>query len=214
MRLLPWTLGLALAWLASGCGDDHAGIPDGGVRDTGTADAPIGDAISPDAPLPPPPSCGDSGPAPCLVVDTARPGHRVSRLLFGDNIEWMNDGNHIWDPQAQIPRAGLVDPLRGQGVTLIRYPGGTPSDFFHFAQAIGPVGSRQPQIDPFQSTSTNVVRQVPTFGPDELPVLARQLGADLLITVNAGTGTADEAAAWLAHYKAAGIAVRYWEVGN
>jgi alpha-N-arabinofuranosidase len=40
------------------------------------------------------------------------------------------------------------------------------------------------------------------------------LGAELLITVNAGTGTAREAADWVRYVNGKSTRVRYWEIGN
>lgn len=54
----------------------------------------------------------------------------------------------------------------------------------------------------------------PYFGTDEALAFAEDVGAELLITVNAGTGTAEEAAEWVRYVNANELRVRYWEVGN
>jgi alpha-N-arabinofuranosidase len=54
----------------------------------------------------------------------------------------------------------------------------------------------------------------PHFGTDEALEFATQAGAELLITVNAGTGTAAEAADWVRYVNGRGQRVRYWEIGN
>jgi alpha-L-arabinofuranosidase len=54
----------------------------------------------------------------------------------------------------------------------------------------------------------------PEFGTDEALAFASQVGAELLITVNAGTGTAREAAEWVSYVNKGGLKVRYWEIGN
>ncbi|MGH9784009.1 MAG: hypothetical protein ACRD88_07465, partial [Terriglobia bacterium] len=54
----------------------------------------------------------------------------------------------------------------------------------------------------------------PNFGTDEALDFAEQLGAELFITVNAGTGTAQEAADWVRYVNRESARVRHWEVGN
>jgi alpha-N-arabinofuranosidase len=80
---------------------------------------------------------------------------------------------------------------------------------------IGPAGKRQ------QSAHLpDGPKSVHTFGTDEALAFARATGSRLLITVNAGTGTADEAAAWVRYVNDRQGAsdqanrVEYWEVGN
>jgi alpha-N-arabinofuranosidase len=159
----------------------------------------------------------------CIVVDASQPKHVISPLLFGDQIEWLQSGTYLYDRPASAscdpslegaaPRPSLLSPLAGLGVTLLRYPGGTVSDFFHWAQAVGPVSQRTPQIDPWDSDYLSPVTQCPLFGPDEAAQTAGALHAGLLVTANAGSGTPQEAADWLSYYEARG-AYAYWEVGN
>src|SRR5262249_39536407 len=49
---------------------------------------------------------------------------------------------------------------------------------------------------------------------DEALAFASQVGGQLLIEVNAGTGTAQEAADWVRYVNGNGLRVVYWEVGN
>lgn len=149
----------------------------------------------------------------CLTLDASRAQHVISPLLFGDNIEWMHGGNGLWDAATGL-RPQLAGPISQLGVRLLRYPGGTPSDFFDWSGAVGPVASRRPQVDPFQSSDAGLVTELPTFGPDEFAATAGALHSEMLITVNVGTGTSTLAAAWLAHYKAIGVKAKYWEIGN
>jgi alpha-N-arabinofuranosidase len=52
------------------------------------------------------------------------------------------------------------------------------------------------------------------FGTDEALTLADRAGAQLMITVNVGTGTPEEAAAWVRYVNGKGTRVRDWELGN
>lgn len=113
----------------------------------------------------------------------------VSPLAIG-----VNDA--VWDghlQDAQIP--GL---LRADGVKVMRYPGGSTADSFHW---------QTNTLDNGSSAGTD------TF--DQFMQVVQRVGATPIITVNYGTGTPEEAAAWVKyanitkHYH-----IRYWEIGN
>jgi alpha-N-arabinofuranosidase len=129
-------------------------------------------------------------------------------MLFGDNIEWANEGMGIWRPDLHGFDPQIVAMIKESGVTHLRYPGGTLSDYFHWQQSIG--DSRTPQVDPFNKGAT----QMPDFGPDEFMALCRTLGIKGSITLNAGTGTPDEAAAWVKYNADKHFDVTPYEVGN
>lgn len=128
----------------------------------------------------------------CKVDPTARL-RPVPRGLFGTNLEWFNCANSISDAD------GRVDPawatlLREQGVDNIRFPGGTLSDFYFWRDGIGPVKKRPERDHPTdEGHSPNVM------GTPEFLRFVAAAGARPLITVNAGTSTPDDAAAWVAY---------------
>lgn len=155
-------------------------------------------------------------PSVTIRLDRSAAYHVISPLLLGEGMEWINCGNGIWDCQNNTgSRPGTIGLLQELNLGVLRYPGGTLSDFFHWQGAVGPYPNRQPQINPFATTNANnVATEMPLYGPDEFATVAGTLGTPMLITANGGSGTADEAAAWLAHYKSAGVSARYWEVGN
>jgi alpha-N-arabinofuranosidase len=157
------------------------------------------------------PACAQD--ATCVRVHLDEPLHEIPRLLFGENVEWAHAADGLWDAEAGRAHDDVVSVLAPLGISLLRFPGGTYSDFYHWREAIG--SQRKPQINPFESDGLGgLANEYPHFGPDELPPLAKALGAELLITANAGTGSAEEAAAWLQHYKDNGVRAPYWEVGN
>jgi alpha-N-arabinofuranosidase len=151
---------------------------------------------------------------PRIVVDASSPGHVVSRHIFGDQIEWVDDAEGTWDPATQQLRASLTVPFAASGTTLLRYPAGTLADFFHWDESVGDVATRLPQVNPFLSDGTTQVTEVPLFGPDEAADLATWMGADVMYTLNVGTGSVQEAADWVQHTIDQNIDVAYWEVGN
>ncbi|HVU08553.1 MAG TPA: hypothetical protein VHG89_08445 [Verrucomicrobiae bacterium] len=100
----------------------------------------------------------------------------------------INTGNYDYDFNLQhtIPEANEA------GWTTLRYPGGSTSDAYHWAH--------ETQLNNTYAHFAQV---------------ATNLGANVIITANYGTGTPAEAAGWVAdanvtnHYD-----FKYWEIGN
>lgn len=161
----------------------------------------------------------------CIDVSLPDSVHRVSPLLFGSQSEFLNSGTGVWDsittadcrdpdiPPGQ-PSQAQLDEIRQLGISNLRYPSGTPSDFFNWEESVGPMESRLPQINPWVSTQANVIKQCPVFGPDEFVEYAEELDATILITTNSANGTAQQAADWLRYYDARSVEVAFWQVGN
>ena len=119
----------------------------------------------------------------------------------------------------------VVALLKAQGVSILRFPGGNYVSGYHWKEDLCPLDKRltKPnpawvQIDP---------RHVAT---DEYIRLCRLIGAEPLICVNAGNGTAQEAADWIEYCNGSAESrwgsiraalgnlepynVRVWEIGN
>lgn len=161
----------------------------------------------------------------CISVNPANSSRKVPSLLFGSQAEYLDSGTTIWDSittndcnnpvmPVGMPHQEQLDEFLQLGIGFLRYPSGIPSDFFHWDEAIGPIDSRIPQINPWNSTSSDIKRECPVYGPDEFVEYAGLLNAPIFITTNAGTGTAQEAAEWLGYYEGKGVDAEYWEVGN
>jgi alpha-N-arabinofuranosidase len=178
-----------------------------------------------------------------------RPGHlgTISKYLFGANLIWADDAEGAFDAATSSFYPGFVRMLRRLGVTALRYPGGTTSDSFDWERAIGPQRDRRAN-EPYgmQAAQLSAIccvldgPQSSTVGPDEFGRLLDQTGAVGTITVNFATGTAREAADFVAYMTApesthpssdpgepsywaalrakdghpAPYDVPYWEVGN
>ena len=136
------------------------------------------------------------------VLNTVKP------LLFGDNIEWTNDGMGFWLAKERKLDEKLVEEVRAAGVTHLRYPGGTLSDYFEWSKALG--DRRQPIPNPFAKGKL----EDPRFGPDEFIQLCRKLDVPGTITLNAGTAKPEEAAGWVAYFRDRGFPVTAFAVGN
>ncbi len=93
-----------------------------------------------------------------------------------------------WD--GNLNTSASINLLNAAGVKALRFPGGSTSDDYHWQSGGGVTG------DGFAHVATNI-------------------GAQVFITVNYGTGTAQEAAAWVAHANVTNhYAFKYWEIGN
>ncbi|SBT41840.1 cellulose binding domain-containing protein [Micromonospora auratinigra] len=105
--------------------------------------------------------------------------------------------NHaIWD--ANLGTTATSDLLRAAGVRMLRYPGGSYGDIYHWKDHTAPGGYVAPGTD---------------F--DTFMAAARRVGAQPMIIANYGTGTAQEAADWVRYANVTkGYGATYWAVGN
>ncbi|WNM39475.1 cellulose binding domain-containing protein [Micromonospora halotolerans] len=105
--------------------------------------------------------------------------------------------NHaIWDEQ--LGSTETSDLLRAAGVTMLRYPGGSYADIYHWRTHTAPGGYVAPNTD---------------F--DTFMAAARRVGAEPMIIANYGTGTPAEAAEWVRYANVTkGYDARWWTVGN
>ncbi|HUX01121.1 MAG: hypothetical protein WBD63_09755 [Phycisphaerae bacterium] len=153
-------------------------------------------------------------------VQADQPVGPVPPGVFGTNLEWFNNGTGLVDDRGRLDDR-LVRLAGEQGITLVRFPGGTLSDFYHWKNGIGPQDRR-----PTGPHGSDTGRSVNRFGTPELMKFCGQIGASPLLTVNVGTGTPEEAATWVAYCNQPGHAeraadgfpapfgVKLWEVGN
>ena len=155
-----------------------------------------------------------------LEVDAGTVLHKVDRRIFGSNLEWFNEAGGLASQDAAL-RDRLVSLARDQGMTVQRFPGGILADYYNWRDGIGPRSERPTRPHPSDSGSSRHL-----FGSPEFFEFLKRTGAEGLITVNAGTGTPEDAAAWIkytnqpAHPQRTAdgfpnpIGVKLWEVGN
>jgi alpha-N-arabinofuranosidase len=153
-------------------------------------------------------------------VDAAQPLGPVHRGLFGTNLEWFNYANDLSTQTGEL-NGRLIQLAREQGITSARFPGGTLSDFYHWRDGTGRRERR-----PVREHPTDTGRSPNIFGMPEFAQFCSLTGAAPLITVNAGTADAAEAADWVAYCNRpvhperaadgmpAPLNVKLWEVGN
>ncbi|ASW54353.1 cellulose binding domain-containing protein [Plantactinospora sp. KBS50] len=105
--------------------------------------------------------------------------------------------NHaIWD--SNLGTTGTSDLLRAAGVRMLRYPGGSYADIYHWETHTAPGGYVAPDTD---------------F--DTFMAAAQRVGAEPMIIANYGTGTPAEAAGWVRYANVTkGYGAKYWTIGN
>jgi len=153
-------------------------------------------------------------------VDAGKVTGRVYKDLFGTNLEWFNNANGVFNNNNQID-ADLAGLARNQGISVVRFPGGTLSDFYDWKNGTG-----EQSLRPVSPHYTDPTTSKNCFGSPELIEFCKMIDAKPLITVNAGTGTAVEAAEWVAYMNTEDnerrlkdgfpnpIGVKLWEIGN
>jgi alpha-N-arabinofuranosidase len=167
-----------------------------------------------------------------VLLDTHRTIAPISPLLFGGFAEHMGRCVYegIYDPKSpQADSRGLrkdvMDALRDQGYSIIRYPGGNFLSGYNWLDGVGPKQQRPRRRElAWQSLETN------QFGTNEFMEFCAALNAAPMLAVNMGTGTI-QSASDLVEYCNAPVGtywsdlrashgfqaphnVRYWCVGN
>jgi hypothetical protein len=134
-----------------------------------------------------------------VVLDARSRGPAVSADVYGASLDTWYDFVRPF-----------VDPSFAQtGIHLVRFPGGSESDLYHWEDGGSLCDPTMGYITK-PSTFDNLANKV--TGP---------LGIDVAITLNYGSnrhcnggGEPSEAAAWVAEAKQHGYNVPYWTVGN
>ena len=121
---------------------------------------------------------------------------RVDRRMGGSFVEHLNrcvyggiyEENHPLSDSEGF-REDVKELVKNFKVTLLRYPGGNFVSSYHWKDGIGPRKNRPVRYDlAWGCRETNQV------GTDEFARYVRELGAELMMSVNLGTGTPKEAA--------------------
>jgi alpha-N-arabinofuranosidase len=167
-----------------------------------------------------------------VFLDTNRTIAPISPLLFGGFVEHMGRCVYegIYDPESPLAdkrglRKDVIEALRDQSYTVIRYPGGNFLSGYNWLDGVGPKNQRPHRRElAWQSTETN------QFGTNEFMEFCAAINAAPMLAVNMGTGDIQSASALVEYCNAPvgsywsdlrashGVRdpynVRYWCVGN
>jgi len=131
-------------------------------------------------------------PAPALVHVNIDPTKTVRTADF----RWFGANTAIYDDY--LDTADTTNALRELGTAFLRFPGGSLSDEYHWGtgRSLNNTWTWSMNFGNFMHVATNV-------------------GAQAIITVNYGTGTSNEAAAWVLSANVTNHCnFKYWEIGN
>ncbi len=130
---------------------------------------------------------------PPSAVNLAIDVHQAVRLA---DSRWFGLNTAVWDGYLDTPTTdGALAEL---GTHILRFPGGSLADDYHWATG---------------RSGTNTWTWGVTFA--NFAHLVTNTGVQTIITVNYGTGTPQEAAAWVAAANLTNrLGLKYWEVGN
>ena len=120
-------------------------------------------------------------------------------------LEGLGVASAVYDNS--LTSAGTGNAISNAGIKIIRYPGGSYADLFHWQNYTACDGGYLASGDSFDSWINNTV----------IPA-----GATAIITVNYGSDTTcdeggdpNEAAAWVNYANnVRGLGIKYWEIGN
>ena len=145
-------------------------------------------------------------PAMRIAVDTAQVGPTIDPNIFGQFAEHLGTGIYggVWvGPDSPIPnvrgiRSDVVGALRAIKVPNVRWPGGCFADEYHWRDGIGPQSERRHRLN----ASWGNVIEPNSFGTHEFMDFVDQVGTEVFLSVNVGSGTVQEAADWMEYLTA------------
>jgi alpha-N-arabinofuranosidase len=143
-----------------------------------------------------------------LVVESETAGPRIDPDIYGQFAEQLGAGIYggIWvGPESPIPntrgwRNDVVQALRQLGVPVVRWPGGCFADDYDWRDGIGDPAKRPVRLNRWWGG----VPESNRVGTHEFMDLAEQIGAEVVIAANMGSGTPREMSQWLEYMTATG----------
>jgi alpha-N-arabinofuranosidase len=162
-----------------------------------------------------------------VKIDAERVRCRFRRGILGHIVEHYGTvvyGGMV-DARTGEPQRSVTEAVRELGTPWLRWPGGNFASGYHWRDGVGPRAGRPVRFDlEWQVEEPN------SFGTDEYIAWCRATGVTPYICANAGSGSAEEAAAWVEYCNRAGssasaalraahghpepYAVPLWGIGN
>ena len=157
----------------------------------------------------------DAGGLYMLTVTSEAPANTV----LGRVLLYPDDHTDHADPD-------IIEMLKDARLPILRWPGGNFVSGYRWRDGVGPVDARPTK----PNRAWGGTPEPNLFGTDEFITYCQHVGCEPLICVNAGDGTAEEAAAWVEYCNGPAdtpmgrlraekghpepYGVRYWEIGN
>ncbi len=110
----------------------------------------------------------------------------INPLVYGSNLMWNKNAGSLWNNGgfSSYP----LQKIKEMNPSIIRFPGGNLANDYHWKKAIGSQQERT-GMEPQENPSN--------FGTDEFMEFLDEINAQAMITVNAHSGTAQEASQWV-----------------
>ncbi|MGQ9732134.1 MAG: alpha-N-arabinofuranosidase [Candidatus Zipacnadales bacterium] len=136
---------------------------------------------------------------PVIAIDTRRRIAPIDPLIYGNFIEHLGRCIYggVYDPGSPLAdkrgfRKDVLEHTRRLRVTNVRWPGGNFVSGYHWMDGIGPKEHRPRRMElAWHTVESN------QFGTDEFIEWCRAVPTEPFICVNMGSGTMDEAQAWV-----------------
>lgn len=136
-----------------------------------------------------------------IQINSQRQLGKISKYIYGQFAEhlgrcvyegvWVGEESNI--PNVKGIRQDVVEALRAIQVPVIRWPGGCFADEYHWKDGIGPKENRKSMVN----TNWGGVTENNHFGTHEFFELCEQIGAEVYINGNVGSGTVQEMSEWV-----------------
>ncbi|KIK64082.1 glycoside hydrolase family 51 protein [Collybiopsis luxurians FD-317 M1] len=172
---------------------------------------------------------------PVIHIDPARTISRVDPRIYSGFTEHMgrciyggiyepHNPNSLSDPYTGF-RKDVLDALKELNVPIFRYPGGNFVSSYRWQDGVGPkhLRPRRPELAWLTEESNQ-------FGTHEFMQFCKEMNAEPYICLNMGTGTLEDALAWLEYCNSSANTyyanlrrtnghpepynVKYWSLGN
>ncbi len=167
-----------------------------------------------------------------IKVDPTRTIGAVDPGIYGGFIEHLGRCTYggVFDEGSALSdehgfRRDVMAAIRDLGISFLRWPGGLFASGYHWVDGIGPRDSRPRRLElAWGAEESN------RFGTDEFIRCCGGVQAEPILCINMGTGTLDEAHAWVEYCNAGGdtywanrrrengadkpYGVKYWCLGN
>lgn len=167
-----------------------------------------------------------------INIDTEGPRTPIDPMLYGQFIEQLGSciNGGVFEPgsslaDAQGYRLDVLEKARELRPAVLRWPGGTVTKIYHWQDGVGPNHERRARPNLiWRGDEDNL------FGTNEFIQYCRRLGAEPYLSVNMGTGSAEEASHWVEYCNGTGNThfanlrrehghpephrVKFWGLGN
>ncbi|MBQ9765579.1 MAG: alpha-N-arabinofuranosidase [Lachnospiraceae bacterium] len=134
---------------------------------------------------------------------------KINKEIYGHFSEHLGrciyEGLYVGEdsniPNTNGMRNDVVEALKEMKLPVLRWPGGCFADEYHWKDGIGPKETRKKMIN----THWGGVVEDNSFGTHEFMELCDQLGCEVYVNGNVGSGTVQEMSEWVEYMTFSGV---------